>query len=164
MLTNCTWAKEQNHNFHNPINVISSAKRAKPYTITTFTTPPPMTTRSLYIPLYPYILGLAQVSTFSTFFNWDNKPPWNADLQQSALKSRLLAFPTVSATCRTRFSRSQLPTNENSNCNTYCKRKFDKAVFTSRPQVKPGTCCTAPVFTSFNLWPSWNHPSPILEI
>ena len=43
----------QKKNFHNPINVISSAKREKPYKITTFTTPPPMTTRSLSLYIYP---------------------------------------------------------------------------------------------------------------
>ena len=29
----------------------------------------------------------------NTFCMWDTKPPWNADLQKSVLKSRLLAFP-----------------------------------------------------------------------
>ena len=34
----------------------------------------------------------------NTFCMWDTKPPWNADLQKSVLKSRLLAFPIVNAT------------------------------------------------------------------
>ena len=48
MLTSCKDSNTlQSHNFHNPINVMSSANRAKPCKIKTFTTPPPMTTFSL---------------------------------------------------------------------------------------------------------------------
>ena len=48
----------------------------------------------------------------NTFCMWDTKPPWNADLQKSVLKSRLLAFPIVNATYRTRFSRFTIPKRE----------------------------------------------------
>ena len=44
----------QSHNFHNPINVISSAKREKAYKITTFTTLTPHD-YSLSINMYVYI-------------------------------------------------------------------------------------------------------------
>ena len=61
----------------------------------------------------------------NTFCMWDTKPPWNADLQKSVLKSRLLAFPIVNATYRTRFSRFTFPKRENFNCKSQWQRKLE---------------------------------------
>lgn len=68
------------------------------------------------------ILGPVQVSTCSSgIVNYHETPICKS-------QSRLLAFPTINATCRTRFSRSHLPTKRR--LSTVCTQKRSTVHYT----------------------------------